>query len=111
MELIEDRDFKQHEGLTVSTDLRGPPLYNRHIHLNDSIIADKNVLFWDMSRDSKVADYADGNFIIAAVEDDALYYSSDSGRTFTTNQKSSGVRDWLAVTVNYEGEKMAALVR
>ena len=62
-----------------------------------------------MSHDSKVADYADGHFIVAALENDTLYYSSDSGETFTNYGNSSGVHNWLGVAINYEGEKLIAI--
>jgi hypothetical protein len=78
---------------------------------NEEGLAGKNVLFWDMSRDSKTADYADGQYIVAAVEGGTLYYSADSGETFNSYSASAGVRDWMAVTINYEGEKLSALVR
>ena len=65
-----------------------------------------------MSRDSKVADYADGQFVVASlVGIGPLYYSMDSGESFYDFGKSSGERDWIAVTINYEGEKITAIAR
>ena len=50
-----------------------------------------------MSRDSKIADYADGQFVVASLRGiGPLYYSMDSGESFYDFRKSSGEKDWVA---------------
>jgi len=94
--------------LDTASDMPGSPAYIEHRQMTNSAgLVGKNVMLWDMSRDSKIADYADGQFIVAAVEGESLYYSSDSGETFTSYGDSAGVRDFIDLTINMEGEKLA----
>jgi hypothetical protein len=94
-------------------DLPREPVYMRHRFLNGpQSLKDKDIAAWDMSRDSKIADYADGQLLVAAVNGDGLYFSSDSGNSWDVYDVASyGVHNWLGVTINYEGEKLAVLVK
>ena len=87
-------------------------LPHRYMQRANESLAGKTIIHWDMSRDGKVADYADGQFVVAALEGPSpLYYSVDSGEKFTTHLNSSGVRNWVAVAINYEGERIVAIAK
>ena len=87
-------------------------LPHRSLHLKNKSLTGKDIGVWDMSRDSKIADYADGQFVVASLRGiGPLYYSMDSGESFYDFRKSSGEKDWVAVAVNYEGEKITAVAK
>ena len=92
-------------------DIPGAPVYMEHHLINNfGSLTGMPIDCWDMSRDSKLADFADGRMVVAAINGVGLYFSHDSGHTWTTYDNAAGIHSWLAVTINFEGEKLSALV-
>lgn len=97
--------------LEIAADMTNSPTYIKIAKNEDGTIDSMNILLVDMSKDYKEAQYADGKYIAAATEGGPIYYSSDFGETFTSYLESSGVYKWKALSINYVGEEITAMVK
>ena len=79
------------------------------VNANDCVLDSSDVLFFGMSNDPRIP-FTDGKFIAAALSNGPIFYSSNSGESFTSYNSSSGTKTWKALIVNNVGEKITALV-